>query len=136
MTQAALIPVFLQIPYKHMGRNIKGADCWGTIMLWYWMRMGIKIQDAEGEYPPSWEWEGKSVLLENASDAWEKVETPGIYDVILFETNGLINHAGIYLKEGRFMHTTKAGTIISKLDEHPFTFKVHSCYHLKERHAS
>lgn len=120
MIESMLLGEFLKIPFVHGGRELTGADCYGIIMLWYRMRLGIELFDPDFDYPEGPQWKDKSYFLENYHLQWERVESPRKNDVVLFKSKDgkLANHAGIYLGKNKFLHTIKrTGCVIQKLDQ-------------------
>lgn len=132
MTSIEIINKYLGIPFIHQGRTLKGLDCYGLIIKVY-EDLGFKLFDTK-DYNEDWSWKGKNCFTENYYKEWEKVSTPTIYDVIMFRNGkGICYHAGIVLEEGRFLHTSKAGTIISRYEQREWVKRFEGFYHLKER---
>jgi cell wall-associated NlpC family hydrolase len=110
-----VVTKYLGVPYKHQGRDMRGLDCYGIIICAY-ADIGIKLFDIEEDYSEDWSWKGKNYFIENYYKQWEKVIAPKFMDVVLFKNSkGAINHAGIMLDENRFIHTSKVGTVVSRI---------------------
>lgn len=134
--ESALLDQFMRMPYLHRGRSLAGSDCYGCIVLWYRLRLGLELWDIEEDYDQGWKWEGREIFLENYYKEWIRVDEPGKYDVILFKTRDHVDHAGIYLRDNKFLHTCRAGTVISKITDPIWRDKVEGFYRLKRRHES
>ncbi len=114
MTEKQLIDKYLGIPYKHMGRDLDGLDCWGLSILAY-RDDGIELFDLDN-YEKNWALHGKNHFIENYYKKWQQKKFPLFFDVLLFNNSkGVTNHAGIYLSKGRFIHGSRAGVVITRL---------------------
>lgn len=115
MTEKEIIDRYLGIPYKHHGRDINGTDCWGIIILINRQR-DISVLDLE-DYKQDWALKGENHFIENYYKSWKQVNVFKFLDVLLFKNHlGVVSHAGVYLSDGKFIHThNKAGTIVSRL---------------------
>jgi cell wall-associated NlpC family hydrolase len=82
------------------GRNPRyGLDCWGLVME-VCGRYGVKVPDVRiGEFDKH----------------WEAVEVPNEGDVALIAIHPEhVNHAGVYVGDGRIIHTTAAtGAVVT-----------------------
>ena len=76
---------------------------------------GAEIIDLD-QYPPSFEWEGRSLFVENAHKDWKQVDSPEFMDVVLFYDNkDIITHAGLYMNDDLVLHTCRIGTVLAPL---------------------
>lgn len=130
---AQLLPKFLAIPYLHRGRTFHGADCYGMIILWYKECLGIDLLDVEEEYAPTSNWKGRGLFLEHYHLQWERVESPGLYDVAIFRRHGRCDHVGVYLMRGRFLHMMKAGAAVGDMANPMWGQSLEGFYHLRGR---
>ena len=98
---------WIGVPYRYGGNTSKGVDCSGFVVNVYKNVYRIKLQrSSELIYKKNCDKIKKSKLQEG--------------DLVFFKTGKKkrINHVGIYLKNGKFVHTsTSRGVIISSLDE-------------------
>jgi cell wall-associated NlpC family hydrolase len=102
------------IPFKHLGRSVKGLDCYGLIKCIY-ADAGIELIDVE-DYAVGWSKNGQNFFLDNYYRQFEEAITPHFLDVVLFKNGqGIANHAGVVLSGNRFIHCSKAGVNIQKL---------------------
>ena len=109
------IPKYLKIKYKHLGRGYEYGDCWNLIILFY-RNLGYNIKDYT-HYEEDWSRRGKNYFIENYHEQWEKIDNIEIGNAILFQNNrGICDHIGIFIGDGKFLHTSRAGTVISKLN--------------------
>ncbi len=124
---------FLGIPYKHMGRTYSGADCYGLIILFYRDALGIILADINEEYMEDWSFKGhKNYFLENYHKQFEKVTIPRIYDIVLFQNHkGIVNHGGITLGYGKFIHLCKDGTLVDSYNRPGWQKRINGFYRLK-----
>jgi cell wall-associated NlpC family hydrolase len=132
--ESELLAQFLRIQHKDSGRSLEGTNCWGAILLWYELRLGINVWDLEINRTPGSKFSGKAIDIENYYKRWKKVSKPGLYDVILFKVGDEL-HAGFYLRDGKFFHICKAGGAICSIGSPEWRDRVIGYYHLKDRDA-
>jgi cell wall-associated NlpC family hydrolase len=127
-----IIDKYLGIPYRHKGRAMDGLDCWGFLKLVY-SDLGFRLFDIEDlEYSRIWGIGNKDYFKDNHANDWEKVNAPEILDGVLFlSSRGIANHAGIVLKNRRFIHCCRAGVIVSRLDDESWKKKTEGFYTLR-----
>ena len=99
---------WLGSPYKYGGNTPRGTDCSGMVSHIYDKIYNIKLhRSSEGIMKMNCRKISRSRLREG--------------DLVFFKTkskNNKINHVGIYLKDGFFIHaSTSKGVIISNLDD-------------------
>ena len=91
-------------PYRYGGTSARGIDCSGLIQILYADALGLELPRTTRDQRRV----GRSV----APQRWQ----PG--DLLFFDTPGKARHAGIYLRDGRFVHaSTSQGVMISDLAE-------------------
>lgn len=100
--------LWLGTPYRYGGNTKRGADCSGFVGQVFYRVYGKKLErSADGQ---------ASKNIHNVSKG--KLKTG---DLVFFSTarkSKKINHVGIYLKNGYFIHaSTSSGVIVSHLDE-------------------
>jgi probable lipoprotein NlpC len=96
------------VPYRHGGIDKKGLDCSGLIYASFQDSLSVSVPRTS------------SALYNWAEKIGEGALQPG--DLVFFVTTGSgISHAGIYVGEGRFIHSAsdgpKTGVIYSSMDE-------------------
>lgn len=132
ITEKEIIDKYLGVPYLHKGRDIKGLDCWGLVIAVY-KEVGVGVLDLDN-YSKNWSFEGGNLFIENYYKEWQKHGSPVFLDVILFSNcKGVPYHAGIYLSRGKFIHGSKAGVVISRLDDDKFYSRIEGIYRYAEK---
>lgn len=115
MTREDILKKYIGVPFLNHGRTPAGLDCYGLIVSIY-ADMGIKLFDVDEMYDAKNAAIKKNYFMENYYRNWEKVKEPKLLDVIGFNNgSGVGYHAGIYLGDGMFIHTIKAGTVAGHL---------------------
>ncbi len=111
------------IPFVEGGRTKEGADCYGIFVL-AMERFGIFVPPAE--VAPYASGEVNEAFREQVwrKRLWIPVSDPAAGDAVAMRNDpdlaGLVQHFGVYLGGGKFIHTLeKTGSIISGV-EHPF----------------
>ncbi len=131
MLQAEIIHKYLGIPYQHHGRSLSGLDCYGLI-LEIFKDQGVELWDIHNEYDQEWSWKGKDLFIENYAREWERVTDFRFMDVVCFKNGkNVVNHAGVYLRMGKFIHAVKAGVVVSRLTDRQWQERYVGCYRYK-----
>ncbi|MBI5589826.1 MAG: C40 family peptidase [Deltaproteobacteria bacterium] len=97
---------YLGIPYRSGGTSLKGMDCSGFARTIYANLFGIELPHnsaAQFSFPK----------LQRIDE--DELQTG---DLVFFSQKKRINHVGVYLGEGNFIHATNGnGIVISSLDD-------------------
>jgi len=130
LSENELIRRYLGIPFKHKGRTRDGLDCWGFLKLVF-ADLGYQIYDPGIDYKKDWGSEGENYFLEHYYLQWKQVSRAERFDVVLLENSkGIANHAGLILSRGRFIHcAVKSGVIVSRFND--FKNRIHGFYRIK-----
>ncbi len=130
MTKESIIRKYLGTSFRHGGRDPKqGLDCWGFIKCVY-KDAGVELFDLDS-YAPDWARRGQNLFLKNYYLQWERVPQPQFMDILLIQTAGLVNHAGVVLDEERFIHCCNAGVVISPIAEFVTNNRIAGYYRFK-----
>ncbi len=136
ITEKDIRTKFLQVPFKHAGRSMDGCDCWGIVKLIYKDLYNIDLIDFEGstEYDTNWYAKGDDIIIQNYYKQWEIIQNKDVlpYDMVFFKNNhGVTNHIGLVLSKRRFIHCSKAGTIVSKLSDEKWDSRIENYYRFR-----
>lgn len=94
---------YVGIPYLAEGRDWRGCDCWGLVVLTYRERLGIELPSHAGYVDPLSVEAAATVAIGKL--AWQQVESPQPMDVVLFRVNGQPHHIGLVIRDGWMLHT-------------------------------
>jgi cell wall-associated NlpC family hydrolase len=104
---------YLDIPYKHLGRDHSGCDCLGFEILFYREVLGRIIPDIAEQYSSHWQGENKDFFLQTYHKRFTRIDRPGLYDIIAFKNkHGIVNHSGIVLGYNKFIHCCEDGVMV------------------------
>lgn len=132
MTEKEILDKYLHWQYKLHGRGNGFVDCWGLILNIY-NQLGHKLLDIEEDYDEKWSWKGRDLFIENYYSKWEKVTNHRFLDVVLFKNSkDIVYHAGIVLKNYRFIHASKKGIVLSRLFSKEWVKITEGFYHYKD----
>ena len=99
---------WLGVPYKYGGNSKDGTDCSGMVYEIYKSVFNKKLER-----------NSSAIMANNCKKIDRRKLSEG--DLIFFATGknkNKINHVGLYLKDGKFIHSSSSrGVIISSMDE-------------------
>jgi len=135
---------YIGIPYRHLGRNKDGLDCYGLVVIIYKEKLGIQLPDVceykygveACEYMEAFYTKEQYEHVSDFHKLWEQVDLDKLekYDVILFSVYDDVSaptHSGVYLGRGKFIHVMhNLPVTISTLERMK---GIHSAYRYKER---
>jgi cell wall-associated NlpC family hydrolase len=119
------------VPFADRGRDLSGMDCWG-LALAAMRQFGKDVPDFDVSCFDTLSihaiYEGQK-----ARWAWEKVEKPEPGDLAAMCLDpryaGLIQHVGVYIGDGRILHTMKKrASHLVKADDPYWSRKIVSYY--------
>jgi len=107
------------IPFVDGGRDPRtGLDCWGLALEVY-RRHGITLPDYKAGCLDEVRIDG---IVESSRPNWDRVERSAapVPSLLAIRVNNshLVNHTGVYIGAGRFIHTLiRVGVTISRVDD-------------------
>ena len=116
------------VPFCDGGRDLSGLDCWGLTREIY-SRFGYDF--------PLYEISCYDIVnvnqeMERNRAFWKRHFPPNIPvpSVVTFKISSpVINHVGVFIGEGRFIHTRElTGTVIEKLDSPVWRHRIEGFY--------
>lgn len=128
-----VIKKYLGSGYRFKGRE-GSIDCYGLVLSVY-MDIGITLPDLRIDDDEKWHSKGKSLDLCSLPDLFEAVIVPLTFDLVaFFNPKGIVNHAGIYVGSGNFLHATKtAGVCVQRFYDRQWQSRLAGIYRHKTR---
>lgn len=123
---------YLQIPYQHMGRDWRGADCFGLLRLFYHEELGVDLPDYDKPYAEDW-WQDERLILDlYKAFQFKKVKSFEVGNVVVFNnTSDNPGHIGIILDDTHFLHMTTHGVAVNNYRYGRWARMIHSIFKLK-----
>lgn len=121
------------VPYVSRGRDIKGADCWGIILLAQRYLYGTDVPDYS-EYRDSTNKEETEHLFTARND-WRQVPLEQVLpgDVIVLRIMGHPMHAAVYVGGGKMLHSLSGrNSCLDRLDNQGWSNRVEGVYRWDE----
>lgn len=95
---------YIGIPFKHHGRSLEGADCYGLVRL-------VIEQEFSKTLPDFWKYEDaedvhsiSTLFGENTEALGYRVEVPEPGNVVLYRFRGYTSHIAVYVGDGKILH--------------------------------
>jgi len=133
MNKQQITSKYLGIPYKNKGRDLKGLDCYGLVIMIY-RDLGFELLDY-WQYAQDWYKSKKDLINENYKLQWEKVEFPEIYDIVVMKLKSSIpNHCAVYLGNYKVIHVYENSDVhIDDLTLPQWKSKIYGCFRFKNK---
>ena len=124
---------YIGLPYKENGRDTTGIDCWGLARLFYKNELGIELPSYIELYSGSND-PRLPQTINYYKDNWTKVESPKSGDLCLFNILGEPSHVGVYIGEGKFLHSRDGkDSVIDRLDSPQWFRRLEGFYRYTEK---
>lgn len=96
---------YIGIPFKPMGRDENGADCWGLGRIIYKNELNIDLPDLSDLYSSTNDAENLSQIIKEQKENWENVEGKfNPFDFLIIRMNGLPMHVAIVINDKFMIH--------------------------------
>jgi len=131
-----MLPVhFYTIPFVEGGRDEKGADCWGLIVLLYKYFFDVELEKFTGVAATDKDFnlavDRINKEIEEHKNFYEVTE-PQFGDIILLRVHGRPIHVGFCLDKSTMVHTGKGyGVVTEKFTEMRWNNRVLGFYRKK-----
>ena len=116
-------------PFVDGGRGPESFDCWGLVREVY-RRCGIDLPEYAGI--GCYDVMNVTAEMERNRPFWEECQPPDlpVPSVIALRVSApMVNHVGIYIGDGKFLHTReKAGAVIEKIDSPIWRHRIEGFY--------
>lgn len=123
---------YVGLPFKELGRDRNGIDCYGLLKLCFAETYGIELPTYDS-YSSTKDWAQVSPLIQQERDAsWEPVTDHREGDVVVLKIHGHPWHCGIVLTYPKFLHVEwGTETCIDRLDSVRWARRVEGFYRHK-----
>ena len=101
---------------KLVGKPYEMANCWDLVREFYMSVFHIELSKYYNDLTPN-PTETKNLISTNVGQ-FTKVEGPPEFgDIVLFKVRGIESHIGVYIGDGKFLHSSvKTGSVIDLVD--------------------
>jgi|DEB0MinimDraft_6_1074348.scaffolds.fasta_scaffold16159_2 cell wall-associated NlpC family hydrolase len=108
---------YIGIPFKELGRDRKGLDCYGLVRLFYAEQFDTTLPILLDNYASTKDGKEVSQVVNDCIPEWSDVKIGSYGDCCLFNLKGLPIHLGVYIGDGFFLHAIRgADSCIERLD--------------------
>lgn len=99
---------------KLVGVPYSELDCWGVVREFYRLVMGIGLRHYY-DHVPNDDRVAEGLVFSHRGD-FKEVDKPEFGDIILIKLHGIECHIGVYLGEGKLLHTMRgSGCVIDNV---------------------
>jgi len=113
---------YIGLPYKNLGRDFDGVDCYGILFLIFKEERNIILPDfTELKYDKDW-YKSENHIIDNIYN-WEVVNPPyKVFDGLIFYggcNNTVANHIGMMINDNSFIHISdKYSSKVDRLSDY------------------
>lgn len=123
-----LLGKYIGIPFVKRKDKLDGADCFGLVRLIYREEVNTDIFKHQSDADNI-----RSIIIEYMQESqknWINVKNPQMFDVIAMARDpyhpNIIQHYGIYIGNGKMIHTLKElGSHVSKIEDYKYCIKAY-----------
>jgi cell wall-associated NlpC family hydrolase len=101
---------YIGLPYKSLGRSLRGVDCYGLVYLVYKHELNIDLPKIDIGYQNGLNSEEVAPVFEKGINSFlsdytfKKVNDFKSFDLLLYRRSGYISHIAICLNDKQFLH--------------------------------
>lgn len=107
----------VEVPYRPLGRDWNGWDCWGLVCVTYNELLGIKLPSYDAYTGADDRFEqNRLITCGMGNGQWEQVEKPDLLDLAAIKISGCMSHVGIWVGTRWMLHTLESGTRCERTD--------------------
>lgn len=113
------LPRYLSIPYQWNGRDWRGCDCWGLVILFMETEFNVHIYDYKHGYSEDKGLTGSTYMIDRAHEDYNAASSPNIGDIVIMRHGSRTpNHCGVLINSNEFLHIYKGVTChVSRLKD-------------------
>jgi cell wall-associated NlpC family hydrolase len=114
---AAFIDKAVAVPYKPLGRDWRGWDCWGLVYVMYRDLLGIYLPMYDAYQGTEDRFAQNTLILNGMGNGcWQEVEKPEPLDLAAIKVSGCMCHVGVWVGNRWMLHTLESGTRCERTD--------------------
>lgn len=98
---------FVGLPFRSLGRDVDGVDCWGLVRLVYRECLGVDLPSYAGEYANAADRAHlERVIAGGILEEWTAIAADAArpFDAILMNQAGVPSHVGLVAGRGLVLH--------------------------------
>ena len=120
---------YITIPYKKMGRDKDGLDCWGLVRMIYKDQFDIDLPSYVDQYNADDTHNTLAELIAISKESWTKTDNPVIGDVLLLRAEGSLSHVGVVISPTHFIHVIEdINVTIERYDQGKWKNRLEGAY--------
>lgn len=120
---------YVGLPWKTMGRDHSGVDCWGLVRLFYLQEKGVELPAYGGIGQGISQNKALAKEIHERMNHWQPVEQPRLGDCVLINIGGNPTHIGIVVDRQRMLHVAlKANSVIEKFTSPKWASRIEGFY--------
>jgi cell wall-associated NlpC family hydrolase len=115
--------------YKAFSRGPDSFDCCGLVMDIYSKTLGITLTDHA--YSNTHEFRDNAIIYnqEESAKVWDKIQSPKLHDLVVFNIGGYPVHVGVMIDSKRFIHAHEScGIAIESVESVKWRNRINGYY--------
>lgn len=129
---------YVGIPFKSLGRDLNGCDCYGLVRIVMLEQYNIDLPELL-TYDNALDHANITDVITNNIPllSGKKVDSPEEGAVVIFATQGLSSHIGLFVSDKLILHTTKnTGSVIESVNTPRIKNKIRGIYNVNKNYST
>lgn len=120
---------YIGLPWRELGRDRRGVDCWGLVRLFYQEELQINLPIYEGIGHGLNEHPDLAQEIHANMTKWRETDKPKTGDCVLINVGGQPVHIGIVAPKRKMLHVAKgANAVIESLTNPKWAKRIEGFY--------
>lgn len=120
---------YVGLPWREMGRDVSGVDCWGLVYLFYKNELGIELPTYSDVGHGVDHMDTLAIKIHQRMNNWLELKKPQPGDCVLINIFGRPTHIGIVVDKSSMLHVSQnADSVIEKFTSPKWSNRIEGFY--------
>ena len=100
---------YVGVPYRDLGRDHDGCDCYGLVVLVFAELRGVALPSFTGSYRSAADVRATAALIAGERDPWDEIAAgdEDAFDAVLLREGREVSHIGLVTSPGQMLHVAR-----------------------------